>query len=76
MHVKCKYVVTGMWNNSIGIKFHFYHLADILWGIFFCFFYNNEKVFYIFCCYTIVESVQMNSVVFSIQNLKGYVRMY
>jgi hypothetical protein len=25
MHVKCKYVVTIMWNNSVGIKFHFYH---------------------------------------------------
>jgi hypothetical protein len=24
MHVKCKYVVTTVWNNSIGIKFQFY----------------------------------------------------
>jgi hypothetical protein len=24
MHVKCKYVVTVMWNNSSRIKFHFY----------------------------------------------------
>jgi hypothetical protein len=24
MHVKCKYVVTIMWNNYARIKFHFY----------------------------------------------------
>jgi hypothetical protein len=24
MHVKCKSLVTVMWNNSTGIKFHFY----------------------------------------------------
>jgi hypothetical protein len=24
MHVKCKYVVTIMWNNYVRIKFHFY----------------------------------------------------
>jgi hypothetical protein len=38
MHVKCKSIVTLVWNNSIGIKFHFYHLATILQGIFFCLF--------------------------------------
>jgi len=62
--VKCKYVVTIEWNNSIGIKFHFYHLATMLWGMFFYFFYNNEKVFYNFCCYIIVESVHMSNAVF------------
>jgi hypothetical protein len=25
MHVKCKYIATIVWNNSVGIKFHFYH---------------------------------------------------
>jgi hypothetical protein len=38
MHVKCKFVVIVMWNNFAIIKFHFYHLATILWGIVFCFF--------------------------------------
>jgi hypothetical protein len=61
MHVKCKYVVIVVSNNSIGIKFHFYHLATMLGNFF---------------CYTIDESVQTSSVVFSIQNLKGYVRKY
>jgi hypothetical protein len=30
MHVKCKYVITVVWNNFTRIKFHFYHLATIL----------------------------------------------
>jgi hypothetical protein len=38
MHVKCNFVVTVMWNNFVGIKFHFYHLVTILWGICFYFF--------------------------------------
>ncbi len=63
--MKCKYVVIIVWNNFVGIKFHFYHLTTILWG-FFLFFYNNDKVFYNFCCYIVNESVQMNNVVFSI----------
>jgi len=25
MHVKCKFVVIVVWNNSAGIKFHGYH---------------------------------------------------
>jgi hypothetical protein len=25
MNVKCKSIVTIVWNNFIGIKFHFYH---------------------------------------------------
>jgi len=55
MHVKCKYVVIIMWNKFARIKFHFYHLATILWGIFFYFLNSNEKVFYNFCCYIIDE---------------------
>jgi hypothetical protein len=69
----CSFVV---WNNFVGIKFHFYHLVTILWGNFFYFFYSNEKDFYNFCCYIIDESVQMSNFFFSIQNLKGYVRKY
>jgi hypothetical protein len=34
MHVKCKSVVTIEWNIFAGIKFHFCHLATILWGFF------------------------------------------
>jgi hypothetical protein len=64
MHVKCKYVITIVWNNSTGIKFHLYHLATILWGNFSICFYNNEKVSYNFCGYTIDESVQMSNVVY------------
>jgi hypothetical protein len=63
--VKCKYVVTIMWNNFARIKFHFYHLATILWQ-FFLFFYNTKKVFYNFFCYIVDESVQMSNAVFSI----------
>ncbi len=37
MHMNYKYVVTVVWNNFAGIKFHFYHLATML-GIFFHFF--------------------------------------
>jgi hypothetical protein len=29
-HVKCKSIVIVMWNNSGGIKFHFYYLVTIL----------------------------------------------
>ncbi len=25
MHVKCKYIITIMWSNFVGFKFHFYH---------------------------------------------------
>jgi len=56
MHVKCKYVVIILWNNSAGIKFHFYNLT-ILWGNFFCFFYINERVCNNLCCYIIDENV-------------------
>jgi hypothetical protein len=35
MHVKCNFFVIVVWNNLVGIKFHFYHLVTILWGIFF-----------------------------------------
>jgi hypothetical protein len=73
MHVKFKSIVTVVWNNFVRIKCHFYHLVTILWGIFFFFFYSNEKVFYNFCSYIIDESVQMNNVVFYIQDLKGWV---
>jgi hypothetical protein len=48
MHVKCKFVVTIMWNNFVGIKFHFYHFATILWGIFFYFFAVMKRIFTIF----------------------------
>jgi len=48
--VKCKFVVIIMWNNFVRIKFHFYHLATILWGVFF-FFLNfvilNFNIFFI-----------------------------
>jgi hypothetical protein len=57
MHVKCKFVVIVVWNNFVRIKFHFYHLAAILWGIFLGFFYNNENFFYNLYCYNIDESV-------------------
>jgi hypothetical protein len=51
MHVKCKTIVTIMWNNSTGIKFHVYHLATILWGnLFSIFSFNIGKAFYKFCC--------------------------
>jgi hypothetical protein len=29
MHVKCKFVVIVVWNNSTRIKFHFYHLGCV-----------------------------------------------
>jgi hypothetical protein len=61
---------------SIGIKLHFYHLATILWGIFFYFSFANEKVFNKFYCCTIKEKIQTSNFVFLIQNLKGYVRKY
>jgi len=64
MHVKCKYVVTVVWNNCIGIKFHFYHLATILWGMFFYFFIDNKKVFYKFCYYIIEDNVHTSGFVF------------
>jgi hypothetical protein len=56
MHVKCKYVVIVIWNNSARIKFHFYHLVTILWGIIIIIIiiiiiYDNDKVFYKFCCW-------------------------
>jgi len=73
MHVKFKSIVTVAWNNFVRIKCHFYHLVTILWGNVFCFFYSNEKVFYNLCCYIVDESVQMNNVVFYIQDLKGWV---
>jgi hypothetical protein len=38
--------VIVVWNNFIGIKFHFYHLATILWGNSFVFSFINNKVFY------------------------------
>jgi hypothetical protein len=57
MHVNCKFIVIVMWNNLIGIKFHFYHLATILSGIYIYIFYSHEKVFYNFYCYTIDEIV-------------------
>ncbi len=46
---KMKICVIMVWNNFVGIKFHFYHLATILWGNFFVFSFNNKKVFYKFC---------------------------
>jgi hypothetical protein len=51
------------------IKFHVYHLATILWGIFFPIFsFSNKNVFYKFCCYIIEESIYMNSFVFQFIN--------
>jgi hypothetical protein len=26
IHVKCKFIVTVVWNNYVEIKFHFYHI--------------------------------------------------
>jgi hypothetical protein len=70
MHVKWKFVVIIVWNNSIGIKFHFYHLATILWDFIF-YFYSNEKVFYNFRCYSIDENGKTNCVIFQFRILKG-----
>jgi hypothetical protein len=57
--------------------FHELNITSTIWwpscGEFFSIFYSNEKVFYDFCWFTVDERVQMNNVVFSIQNLKGYV---
>jgi hypothetical protein len=55
MHVKCKYVVTILWNK--GIKFHLLHLVTILWGFFIFYFHNNERVFYNLCYYIVDENV-------------------
>jgi hypothetical protein len=71
VHVKYKFVITIMWNNYTRIKFHLYHLATILWGIFFCFFYSNENVFYNFYCYIVNESVESSNVVFFNSKFKG-----
>ncbi len=70
MHVKCKSIVIIMWNNYIGIKFHFYHLTTILWGNFFCFFlpFNKEKVFYKFICCIAEENIQMSGFVIQFIN--------
>jgi hypothetical protein len=38
MHVKCKYVITIVWNILQKIKFQFYHLATILWDFLYSFF--------------------------------------
>jgi len=46
MHVKCNFVVTVVWNNFVKMKFHFYHLVTILWGIVFCFFFTIMKRFF------------------------------
>ncbi len=32
LHVKCKYVVTIVWNNYAIIKFHFYHNVPSLFN--------------------------------------------
>jgi hypothetical protein len=29
MHVKCKSIIIVVWNNFVGIKFHFYHPFQI-----------------------------------------------
>jgi hypothetical protein len=63
MHVKCKFVVIVMWDNYLGIIFHFYHLATILWGFFSVFLNNNEKFFYNFYCYIVDENVQMRNLI-------------
>jgi hypothetical protein len=41
MHMKCKFVLIVVWNNFVGIKFHFYHLVTILWGNFVIVMWNN-----------------------------------
>jgi hypothetical protein len=40
------------------------------------FFYSNDNFYYNFYYYILDENVHMISFVFSIQNLKGYVRKY
>jgi hypothetical protein len=32
MHVKCKSIVIIMWNNFVGIQFHFYHKSILANG--------------------------------------------
>jgi hypothetical protein len=57
------------------INFHFYHLAIVLWGIFFLKLVMGRYLQILL--YIINENVQMSNVVFfSIQNLKGCVKNY
>jgi hypothetical protein len=77
MHVKCKYVVTLMWNNYAEIKFHFCHLVTILWGIFNVFSFSIRKIFHNFYRILLMKVFKWVMLFFfSIQNLKGYVRKY
>jgi hypothetical protein len=63
MLVKCKSIVIIVWNNFVGIKFHFYHLVTIL-GKKISIFYRNRKVCYKFCCCIVEESVQKSCFIF------------
>jgi hypothetical protein len=38
-------------------KFHYYHLLTILWGVFFCFFFQYWENFLQILLYTIDESI-------------------
>jgi hypothetical protein len=50
MHVKCKFVIIVVWNNSARIKFHVFYLATMFGKFFSIFSFSNGKVFYKFCC--------------------------